>query len=224
MIAEPLVGTDLPGFTDVQARASWSGRAGQRLTFVGLSSRERTDALFDQDDDDETFKLVSATNNDMAAVSLALPLGAALSSKTTVSWYNNDEAIDFDGNFRDSARRANRADDSAAPFAKVIFTRDVALRDVALRHELVFTPFRHHLVEAGFEGHWLQTGWGWTITGDRNPAAANGSSARGGAGLPALLDSVRSSRRAGAWLTDRWTVTPRVRVFQASGEKDMGEK
>jgi hypothetical protein len=212
LIAEPIVGTDLPGFTDVQARGSWSGAKGLRLSVVGLSSRERTDALFDRDADAEMFKLVSATNNDMAAVTLSLPLAAGVSSKTTASWYNNDESIDFDGNFRDGARRANRPDGDAVPFSKILFTRTVALRDAALRHDVVFTPFRAHVVETGFEGHWLQTGWGWRITGDRNPAAANGSSAQGGTGLPSLLDSSRSSFRAATWLTDRWSLAPRVRI------------
>jgi hypothetical protein len=69
-----------------------------------------------------------------------------------------------------------------------------------------------HLLEAGFESHSLRTGWGWTIRGDRNLNEANGSSALGGAGLPSLLDSSRSAWRAGAWLTDRWTLAPRLRV------------
>jgi outer membrane receptor for ferrienterochelin and colicin len=211
LIAEPIVGTDLPGFTDFQARTSWAGSRGQRLTFVGLASRERTDALFDEGDD-ETFALVSETNNDLAAMSLSLPLGPVANSKTTASWYNNRESIDFDGSFRTGARRSNRPEDDAVAFANVVFTRGVTLRDLALRHDVVFTPFRAHLVETGFESHWLRTGWSWRITGDRNLSAANGSSARGGAGLPAFLDSTRSSARAATWLTDRWTLTPRIRV------------
>ncbi len=44
----------------------------------------------------------------------------------------------------------------------------------------------------------------FVIDGDRNPAAANGSSVQGGAGLPDLLDSRQSSTRTGAWLTDTY--------------------
>ncbi len=50
--------------------------------------------------------------------------------------------------------------------------------------------------------------------GGRRPTldVANGSSAEGGGGIPSLLDSARSSVRAGAWLTDRWILSPRVRL------------
>jgi hypothetical protein len=212
LIAEPFVNTDLPGFTDVQAKVVWSPRPGQRLTLFGLSSREKTDADFEDDADGERFRLQSGTHNDLAALSFSSPIGMRASSKTTVSWYRNRETIDFDGAFSDGARRANRPDDEAQPLSSIVFTREVDVRDVAVRNETIIKASEAHLLETGFESHTLQTGWGWTITGDRNPNEANGSSALGGAGLPSLLDSSRSAWRAGAWLTDRWTLTPRLRV------------
>jgi hypothetical protein len=212
LIAEPLVDTDLPGFTDTQAKAVWSPRPGQRLTFFGLSSRESTDADIDGDIEGERVRLQSSTHNDLGAVSFSSPLGTRASSRTTVSWYRNREALDFDGDIRSGGRRSNRPDDDAQPFANIVFTRSVDVRDIAVRQETVIKASPAHLLEAGFESHALQTGWGWTITGDRNLDEANGSSALGGAGLPSLLESSRSAWRAGAWLTDRWTLTPRLRA------------
>jgi hypothetical protein len=211
LIAEPLVDTDLPGFSDVQLKAVWEPKPGRRLTLFGLGSRESTDAEFDGDLEGEKVKLQSATNNDLIAMSFATPIGLRATSKTTVSWYRNRERLDFDGDFRNGSRRSNRPDDDAMPFAEIVFTRNLAVRDVAVRQELTVKADDAHLIEAGFESHALQTGWAWRITGDRNPNEPNGSSALGGAGLPSLLDSTRSTWRAGSWLTDRWTITPALR-------------
>jgi hypothetical protein len=210
LIAEPLVDTDLPGFTDLQARVGLAPRAGHRLTLFGLSSRESTDAEFEDETEGERLALVSSTHNDLAAASYFAPLGTQASSKTTVSWYRNRELIDFNGDFRNESRRSNRPDDEAQPIANVIFTRGVTVRDVAVRQEMVIKAGSAHLLETGFETHALRTHWGWEITGDRNDDAANGSSARGGSGLPSLLDSSRSAYRVGAWLADRWTLTSRL--------------
>ncbi len=213
LIAEPLVGSNLPGFSDVQLKAVWEPKPGRRLTLFGLGSRERTDLDLDDSDLDnpgERLSLLSSTNNDLAAVSFSTPVGMFASSKTTVSWYRNRETIDFDGDFRNGSRRSNGPGDDATPLSNVIFTRGIAVRDVAVRQELTVKPAPSHLLEAGFETHALATGWDWTITGDRNPDEPNGSSALGGAGLPSLLNSTRSTWRAGGWLTDRWTLTPRL--------------
>lgn len=213
LIAEPLVGSDLPGFSDLQFKAVWEPKPGRRLTLFGLGSRERTDLDLDElDEEDERLRLQSSTNNDLAALSFSTPIGLHASSKTTVSWYRNRESLDFNGDFRNDSRRSNRPDDDATPFSNVVFTRGVAVRDIAVRQELTVQPAPAHLLEAGFEAHALETGWDWTITGDRNPNEPNGSSAFGGAGLPSLLHSTRSTSRVGGWLTDRWTLTPRFTV------------
>ena len=133
LIAEPLVDTDLPGFTDTQVKAGWSPRPGQRLTFFGLASRESTNANVEGDIEGERVRLQSSTHNDLAAVSVSSPIGTRASSTTTVSWYRNHETLDFDGAFSDGARRSNRPDDDAQPFANVVFTRGVDVRDVAVR-------------------------------------------------------------------------------------------
>ena len=48
----------------------------------------------------------------------------------------------------------------------------------------LYDPQDRHGIEAGGDVHLLDTGWAWTITGERNSTQANGSSAQGGAGLP----------------------------------------
>lgn len=211
LVAEPLVNTNLPGFTDLQAKAVWSPRPGQRLTLFGLSSRERTDANFAGDTTGERLRLRSGTHNDLAALSFSAPIGTRAASKTTVSWYRNRESGDFEGAFNSGELRSNQPGTDATQVSNVFFTRSVDVRDVAVRHETTIKATAAHLLETGFESHALQTGWGSTIAGDR-PNQANGSSAALGGGLPPALDSARSAWRAGAWLTDRWTFSRRVRA------------
>ena len=69
-----------------------------------------------------------------------------------------------------------------------------------------------HTLDAGVELHRLTSGVALSITGDRNESAANPSSVRGGAGLPDALDSVLRGTRGGAWIQDRYQVTPRLLV------------
>ena len=212
LVAERIVDADLPSFADLQARADIQMRPGHKLTIFGLNSRESTDARFDNEDaGDEFVDIQTSTDNDLGALSYAATLGTRAFSKTTVSWYRNRELIDFAGDIRTGSRRSNRPDSGAEPLANIIFTRQLSIADVAVRQELGINVGASHLVEAGFETHNLDTTWRWNISGDRNFDAPNGSSGQGGAGLPSLLDSAQASRRAGAWVTDRWTVTDRVR-------------
>ena len=76
-----------------------------------------------------------------------------------------------------------------------MFTRDLGVGDVSLRHQVDW-QVGAHLFAAGFDAHALRTTWGWTITGDRNSSVANGSAVIGGAGLPSLLASERRSTRS----------------------------
>lgn len=207
LIAGRIIDQSLPSFGDLQATLSWEPRPGQRVTMFALRGREHTDATFEQGQDEDRVSLVSGAKNDLVALSLFSAVGARGSSRTTVSWYRNTERLGVDGRFRNDSRRSNAPGNP--PFANVVFARDLLLRDVAVREELAFAAASRHLVEAGVELHSLDTGWAWSITGDRNPSAANGSSMRGGAGLPSSLDSSRRAARIGAWLADRWEVTPR---------------
>jgi hypothetical protein len=217
LVAERFVDADLPSFTDLQAKGEWVSSKGQRITVFGLQSRERTDADLDEEDlgDDaapgERLSLQAATNNDLAAFSFSTPIGRRASSKTTVSWYRNNERLDFDGDLQNEGRRSNRPEEDAIALSDIVFTRNLGIRDVAVRQDTVFQAHPSHLLEFGFDSHSLRTDWSWRITGDRNDTP-NGSSGQGGAGLPSLLDSNRSTWRAGAWLTDKWRVTRRLQL------------
>jgi hypothetical protein len=94
LVAEPLVNTDLPGFTDLLGKAVWSPRPGQRLTAFGLLSRERTDADL-EGDAGERLLLQTSTHNDLAAVSFSAPIGLRAVTKTTVSWCRSRDLRDF---------------------------------------------------------------------------------------------------------------------------------
>ena len=214
LVAERIVDADLPSFADLQARADVQMRPGHKLTVFGLNSRESTDARFDEDEDggDEFVDIQTSTRNDLGAVAYAGTFGPRVFSKTTASWYRNRELIDFNGGIRTGSRRSNRPDGGAEPLANVIFTRALSIRDLAVRQELTVSAGASHLIEAGFESHNLDTTWRWRISGDRNFDAANGSSAQGGTGIPSLLDSARTTRRAGVWLADRWTLGERLRL------------
>jgi hypothetical protein len=211
LVANAIVDTELPSFNDLQARASWAPRPGQRLTALAVRSRESADAQFEGDRPAEQGSFVSATRNDVVALRFESTLGARGSSRTSLSWYRNSDVLDVGAVFRDEARRSNSPLDGVGfADANVAFTRDLTVRDLALRQDLAFATAGRHLIEGGFEVHALETAVGWLITGDRNLTEANGSSVRGGTGLPSVLESSRDSVRAGAYVQDRFQVTPRL--------------
>src|SRR6185436_1211420 len=85
LVAEQLVHTKLPSFTDVQFKTVLQPHAGHRLTFFGLRSREHTDLLLSGTDDDD--HLGDRAHNDLAAVTWEASLGPRVSSRTIAAWY-----------------------------------------------------------------------------------------------------------------------------------------
>jgi hypothetical protein len=210
LVADRIVDAELPAFADLQARVTWEPRAGHRLGFIGLRSRESTDARF-EGGASEFGDFVTSSRNDVAALRYDLPVGSRARSRTLLSWYENGEELDVDAAFRDEARRSNaERDGTAFRFSFVDFTRDLAIRDLALRQEIAWAASARHLLEGGVDAHALDTAVSWRIAGDRNRSAANGSSVRGGTGLPSLLDSSRDSVRAGVYVVDRFRATRRL--------------
>jgi hypothetical protein len=205
LVANSLVGTDLPAFGDLQARVDWKLGPAQRLTFIGLLSREATDAFFEGDRDGEQGAFDSQAKNDLAALTFRTNLGASAVSRTTASFYVNRDDLGADAQFRAEARRSNAPDDATGfRLADIDFSRLLSVRDLAVRQELSIGIGRRHFLDTGFEVHGLRTETSWRIDGDRNPNADNGSSIQGGAGLPDLLDSSVDATRLGAWVQDRW--------------------
>ena len=137
------------------------------------------------------------TNNDLAAISLSTPIGKHASSKTTVSWYRNRETLDFDGDLQNESRRSNRPEDDAVAFSDIVFTRNLGIRDVAVRQDTVVQANPSHLLEFGLDSHSLRTDWAWRITGDRNDGRAERiqRSDRRGASVIARLEPIDMARR-----------------------------
>jgi hypothetical protein len=212
LIANRIVGTQLPAFGDLQARVDWQLRPGSRLTFFGLLSREATDAFFEDEDNGDQGDFVTEARNDLAALTFETSLAPGVTSRTIASFYLNRDDLTADAQFRSEQRRSNAPDDDVGfQQADLDFGRELAVRDLALRQELKLARGRH-VVGAGFEVHRLRTETRLRIDGDRNPNAGNGSSVQGGAGLPDRLDSAVDSTRIGAWLQDRFQVSSRLAV------------
>jgi outer membrane receptor protein involved in Fe transport len=210
LVANSLVDTELPAFGDLQGRLDWNLKPGTRLTFLGLLSREATDAFLEGDRTGEQGDFVTTARNDLAAVKLDSLLSSRVTSRTVASFYVNRDEIGAAAQFRNESRRSNAPSDEVGfRLAEADFSRELEVRDLALRQELALSAGAH-LVESGFEVHRLRTRTIWRIAGDRNPTADNGSSVRGGAGLPSDLDSAVDSTRAGAWLQDRWQANARL--------------
>jgi hypothetical protein len=210
LVADRIVDEDLPSFGDLQARADWRLGRGQRLTVFGLLSREATDASFEDEVEREEGAVITDTRNDLVAATFLTNLGRRGTARTVLSYYVNEDALDFDARFRSEQRRSNDPDDDIGfRYSDIIFDIESAVRDLALRQD-VGLGLGGHFLETGFEVHRLETVERWSIPGDRNPNAGNGSSVQGGAGLPDELDSSVNSTRVGAWIQDRFRAGSRL--------------
>jgi hypothetical protein len=212
VFAERVTDSDLPSFDDVQAKAVWEPAPGRRLTFFALRSRENTDARFDGTNSGDFIGLQNISNNDVVAVSFSSALGKRATLRTTGAWYDYSDALDVDGSLRNDAARANVEGDTAFGRADIVFTRALGVRDLSLRQEVTFAVTPSQTLDVGLDAHLLETSWGWSITGDRNTTAANGSSVFGGAGLPSLLASSADSPRVGFFVEDDLRLTRRLRI------------
>jgi hypothetical protein len=212
VVAERFTDSDLPGFSDLQARATFGSVAGPRLTLSGLVSREDADADFEGDVEGEQGDFLGETRNELLSATLDWTLSPRATSRTVLSYYRNAEVLDVDARFQSEVRRSNAPDDSGFGFADVVFDRELSVRDLSLRQEFVWQAGDRHLLEAGLEVHSLDTVLAFASSGDRNPTEAVGSSVRGGSGLPDELDSGASATRGGAWFQDRFDLSPTLSV------------
>jgi hypothetical protein len=201
LVANKITGNDLPSFNDLQTRVVWDVKPGHTITLFGLRSREHTNSTFTSSGD--SLALGDASTNDVVSLAYRAVFGPRASASTIVSWYNYGDTLDVDGAVKNNARRSNAEDEDAVQHSAVIFTRGLGVRDVSARQQFDLQTGRHHLLGAGFDVHALRTSWDWEIAGDRNGSVANGSSIRGGAGLPSLLASSRDTIRAALWINDR---------------------
>ena len=213
LVAGPLTNQDFPSFADLQLRAGWELGPGHQFTLTGLGSTEGADLDFDIGGDrpDERAALGSNVTNGLASVRFDAVLGSHGTGATIVSWYRNRDQIDFDGLIRTAAKRSNAPDDDLAfGFSTIVFDRQINVEDISVRQEISYQISPRHLVATGLELHRLDTDIGFIIAGDRNENEANGSSLRGGTGLPDALNSRLSGTRGGLWVQDAYTPSPRV--------------
>ncbi len=206
LIANKITDTELPAFADVQAKGVWEFKPGTSLTLFGLTSREKTDAEFTESDTASRLGLTNNAGNDLVSAAFVTTLGQRASSHTIVSWYRYTDVLGAEGDVQNDSARSNSPDDSGFGRTQLEFTYKLAVRDVSVREEANIKVSDRHLLEAGFETHDLVTSAGWELITGRNTSEANGSSARGGIGLPSQLDSNLDSRRVGAWLINRYRV------------------
>jgi outer membrane receptor for ferrienterochelin and colicin len=208
LVADRVIGAELPSFQDVHARVSWRPGPRQHVSLVALTGRERirpgegdaVDAGYDTN-----------TRNGLFALTFESSIGPRGSSRTIASFSHLHETLGAFEHSLDDNRGANTADSiSTGGLLQFQLSRDIAVRDLAVRQEFVFKPSPRHWLDLGFETHKLDTRWAWRISGDRSLNQANESSIRLGSSLPDVFDSSRDSYRSGAWLQDRWQVSPRV--------------
>ena len=199
-----------PSFTDVQAQADWEFGAGHRLSVLGLSSRENADFRLDEEDGRDSGRFTTTAGNDLGSLRLDAQLGARATSSTIVAWYRNTDVLDVNAEVETDARRSNTPEDAdAAALSRIIFDRALAVRDLSVRQALTFQLTPAHTFDAGLELHRLATGVRQIIDGDRNDAAANPTSVRGGAAIPDALDTALSGTRGGLWIQDRYAPSAR---------------
>ena len=201
LVASRIVDQDFPQFADVQTKGVWDLAPGRTLSVFGLRSRQ--DAAVNIDEDNARGEFNDKTSNDLLSVRFDAALGTTAQSHTIASYSDSTSTFGVDAAFENRSQRANTLGDGGLDTANVAFERRLALRDLSLRQEVTWA-LRRHLVETGGELHALGTELSYQITGDRNPNEVNGSSQRGGAGLPDSLLSTRDVTRSGLWLLDRW--------------------
>jgi hypothetical protein len=218
LIANKIVNTRLPSFADLQAKGVWNLGPGRTVTLLALASREKTDAQFTQSSTQSRLGLTDNAGNDLTSASFVTTLGSRASSRTIVAWYRYSDALGADGDLQDTSARSNAPGDSAFGRTELVFGYNLAVRDWSVREEASLKASDRHVLDAGFEAHSLLTSVKWNLITGRNTSEANGSSARGGTGLPSRIDSHLDSTRNGAWLIDRYhaarwlTFEPGLRV------------
>ena len=203
LIAARITGQDFPGFSDQQAKGVWELAPGRTVSVFALRSRQ--DAALTIDEADARGEFRDNTQNGLLSLRFDTSVGGRGQSRTTVSSSDTASSFGVDAAFENRSQRSNSPDDSAFDVADVRFDRTLALRDLSLRQDTAWA-LGAHLVEAGGELHGLGTELTYAISGDRNPAAVNGSSPRR-RGRPSGLAASRLATSPGAvcgcWIAGR---------------------
>lgn len=211
LVASQVSDNDFPAFGDLQLRLDRPIGQGT-LTMTALRSREGADLRFDDEAVGDSAAALTDASNDLYATRYVTAIGERTLSTTAVSWYRNRDFLNFNGTFRNESRRANTPDDSGFLFSDVIFRREVLVEDLSFRQEVESALGSRHLVNFGIELHDLRSATSFESLGDRNNQEANGSSVRGGAGLPDFIESELAGVRGGVWVEDTIDFADGLRV------------
>lgn len=206
LVASRITGQEFPAFGDLQGKGAWEPAPGRRVTLFGLRSRQA--AAIEIDEDDARGEFQDDTENDLAWARFDTSLGTKGQSHTVVSYSDTRSTFGVDASFENTSKRSNAPPDESYGTANIAFERVLSVKDVSARQEFAWA-LGAHVLETGAEAHRLSTALRFTIDGDRNPGAANGSSVQGGAGLPDLLVSAQESTRIGAWIQDTFPIGSR---------------
>ncbi len=206
LVASRITGQEFPAFGDLQGKGAWEPAPGRRVTLFGLRSRQA--AAIEIDEDDARGEFQDDTENDLAWARFDTSLGTKGQSHTVVSYSDTRSTFGVDASFENTSKRSNAPPDESYGTANITFERVLSVKDVSARQEFAWA-LGAHVLETGAEAHRLSTALRFTIEGDRNPDAANGSSVQGGAGLPDLLVSAQESTRMGAWIQDTFPIGSR---------------
>ena len=133
--------SDLPSFGDLQLKLDIDTGPDSTLSIFGLRSREDTDFAFTNEEVGE-FAAANDASNNLASVSYDTTLGLNGRSRSIVSWYKNQDAIDVDANIRNPAKRANIPGDDALGSSEVEFD---FFQEVEIQ-SLVTSSFDNHLL------------------------------------------------------------------------------
>ena len=216
VVANAVSDQRLPSFADLQMQAHWTFGRGHRLTLFGLTSREDADIQFEEEEDPDDLgdrdRIFWEAGNELASLRFDALLGSMATFRTIVSWYQNTDLFQADSTSV-SSQFSQAADSSVSKeLTDVAFSRDLSVRDLSVRQELAVSLSGAHSLDTGFELHRLASGATQFAVGDFNDLVSNQYRGRGGTLPPENFATTLDGTRGGAWIQDRYTVTPHLSV------------
>lgn len=186
---------NLPGFRDLQFKASWNPLPSVQLSLFGLRSRENGEENEREDPRFEKRGFKFGVHNDVLGLSLDWFAGSRIASATSLSAYWNASAFNF-----------TYADDA------IDLQRSSSIRDLAVRQEVRFDVGPRHVIETGFDVHGLDTAWKMSGSGlGLRPIRRVGVGVWGD-GLVTPVDSRLQPTRGAGWLSYGGAAPGRVAV------------
>ena len=119
LVAERFVDAQLPAFSDVQVKAAWQPKEGQKLSLTGVRSRENGDGDFDGDVPGEQGDFLLGVRNDLASAAFQARVGGG-ASRTHPGLVRQHAASSTPAaDFRSDTRRTNTPDPDERPLTSI---------------------------------------------------------------------------------------------------------